>query len=62
MDKWLEEQILEISNRNEQKVLDLRHQIHQDPELSFKEFHRTGSAFWDCRNWLGSGYCGRKAL
>ncbi len=39
MDKWLEEQILKISDRNEQKVLDLRHQIHQDPELSFKEFH-----------------------
>ena len=41
MDKWLEEQILERSNRNEQKVLDLRHQIHQDPELSFKEFHTS---------------------
>lgn len=41
MDKWLEEQILEISNRNEQKVLNLRHQIHQDPELSFKEFHTS---------------------
>lgn len=41
MDKWLEEQILKISNRNEQKVLNLRHQIHQDPELSFKEFHTS---------------------
>lgn len=41
MEQWLEDRILELSDRNEERVLALRRAIHQDPELSFKEFHTS---------------------
>lgn len=34
----LTKQIIELSNKYEKEIIDLRRQIHQNPELAFKEF------------------------
>lgn len=39
MKSTLDEKIIELSNVYEEVILKLRHEIHMDPELSFKEYH-----------------------
>lgn len=41
MENELNEKIMELSNFYEEKILKLRHELHADPELSFREYHTS---------------------